>query len=96
MRKLDITSETARELEPDLANWAGTIKTNAILADIYDLLNAINSNIVAMSSGKKASRPKSYPRPSDKNAKKIGRKALPPNELRAWFDKKRKQRNKSD
>lgn len=96
LHKLDLNSETARELDPDLASWGGTVKTNAILADIYDLLATINSNIVALASGKKASKPKTYKRPGDKNAKRIGKKALPPNELREWFEKKRRERKQSE
>lgn len=82
------------ELEPDLARWAGQLKTNAILADIYDMLSMINANLCAMGSGKKAKKPKPYPRPNDKDKKTIGKKALPPEELRAWFDKKRKEHKK--
>ena len=87
-------SETARELEPDLVKWASQMKTNAILADIYDQLAMINANICAMGSGEKAKKPKAYPRPNDSEKKTIGKKGLPPEELRAWFDKKRKERQK--
>lgn len=94
MRHLDPDSETALELEPDLVKWAGRMKTNALLADIYDMLAMINANICAMGSGKKAKKPKAYPRPNDSEKKSIGKKGLPPEELRAWFDKKRKERQK--
>ena len=94
MHKLDIDSETAKELDPDLAHWSGNFKTNAILADIYDMLAMINANICAMGTGKRAKKPKGYPRPGDNKAQKIGKNALPPDELRAWFEKKRKQRRK--
>lgn len=93
LRHPDLTSETARELEPELANWSGALKTNAILADIYDMLAMINANLCAMGSGKRATRPKAYTRPGDKDTKKIGKNALPPDQLRAWFDKKRKNRS---
>ena len=89
MRKIDIDSETARELDPELSRWAGQLKTNMILADIFDMLAMINSNIVAMGSRKKATKPKSYPRYGDKDKKKIGKGALPPDELKEWFAKKR-------
>ena len=72
--------------------WAGRMKTNALLADIYDMLAMINANICAMGSGKKATKPKKYPRPNDSEKKTIGKKGLPPEELRAWFDKNRKER----
>lgn len=93
LRKVDINSETAKELDPDLALWAGTVKTNAILADIYDVLAMINTNLCAIGTGKRAKKPEKYPRPGDKDKKQIGKDALPLDELRAWFDRKRKERN---
>lgn len=80
------------ELDPDLAAWAGTLKTNAILADIHDILSLINANLVAMGSGKRATKPQPYKRPGDKDKEKIGKNALPPDQLREWFSKKRKER----
>lgn len=67
--------------------WEQTIKTNAILADIFDLLQVINANLVALASGgKKKGKIKPYPRPGrDKNTRKIGRDALPIDELREWI-----------
>jgi len=91
LRHPDLSSETGRELEPEWAQWAGTMKTNAILADIFDLLAMINANICAMGSGKKAKKPKAYNRPGDKDKQKIGKNALPADQLREWFDNKRKQ-----
>jgi hypothetical protein len=70
-----------RELRPDLSQWSTTAKTNAILADIYDMLAAINANLCAKGSGKKAKRPKPYPRPGKHNtARRVGT-ALPVAEL---------------
>lgn len=69
-----------RELRPELAEWSTTAKTNALLADIYDILAAINSNLCAKGSGKRAKRPKPYPRPGRSSAKKVGT-ALPVAEL---------------
>lgn len=91
MRHPDLSSETGRELEPDFANWSCTLKTNAILADIYDLLAMINANLCALGSGMRAKKPKPYNRPSDKEKKKIGKNALPAADLREWFENKRKQ-----
>lgn len=95
LRHPEIESELARELEPELSSWSGTLKTNVILADIYDMLAMINANICAMGTGKRAKQPKAYTRPGDKSKKKIGKNALPPDELRAWFEKKRKERDKA-
>ena len=81
-----------QELHPAEAEWATQIKTNKILADIFDMLAQINENLIAIGSGKPAKKLKPYPRPVKKdpeNEKHFGRGALPPDELRAWFDKKR-------
>lgn len=78
--------------------WETTKKTNAILADIYDLLQVINYNLVSAHSRKK--RPKKnikpYPRPGqdEKNERKIGKGALPINDLREWINNKRKEKKK--
>lgn len=76
--------------------WNTQTKTNAILADIYDLLQVINRNIVASHSKKKvAAKFKPYPRPGDKkDDKKVGKGALPVKDLRAWIEEKRKQHKK--
>ena len=84
-----------QEINPELAAWSGTIKTNAILADIYDVLVHINANLVAHASGKPAKNPKLYPRPGQKEAgseRHFGRGALPAKELREWFEKKRTEK----
>lgn len=71
-----------REMRPEIAQWSTTAKTNAILADIYDMLAAINANLCAKGSGKRPKRPKPYPRPgATSNQRKIG-KALPVDELK--------------
>ena len=83
-----------RELHPEESIWATTAKTNAILADIFDVLANINSNLVALGSGRPAKKPKPYPRPvkrKDETERHFGRGALPANELREWFEKKRKE-----
>ena len=91
MHRLDVDSETARELDPDLSAWAGTVKTNAILADIFDMLAMINANLCAMVTGKRAKKPKSYDRPGDNKKQRIGKNALPPDELVAFFKRKRQE-----
>jgi hypothetical protein len=94
LNKPDVSGEIAKELAPDLAPWAGTVKTNAILADIYDMLALINANICAIGSRKQARKPKPYERPGDNRKQHIGRNALPIPELRAFFDRKREERKK--
>lgn len=81
-----------------MAEWSMPAKTNAILADIYDVLASINSNLVAIGSRKKAKEPKLYPRPGQtKDDKKhIGSDALPVDDLRAWIDEKRRKHGRHD
>ena len=81
-----------QELQPEMAAWNDTLKTNAILADIFDMLASINANLVAIGTRKAARKPKSYPRPGRKdpdNERHFGSGALPPDELRRWFEEKR-------
>jgi len=71
-----------RELRPEYAQWATTAKTNALLADIYDEIAVLNANLCAKGSGKRAKRPKPYPRPGARStARKIGT-ATPISELK--------------
>ena len=84
--------------------WATQAKTNSILADIYDLLAIINADIIALAEGKKARRPKKYPRPGQKDKETadyhFGSKAsaMPVNKLRKWMEDKRRKdpRNKKE
>lgn len=92
-------SACGRLLVPERAEWSTREQTNNILADIFDMLAQINSNIVAIGTGKPAQAPQPYPRPGAShkpvrnrkrdNTKHFGSGALPPDELRAWFEIKR-------
>lgn len=88
---LGTDSALAKDLDKS-TGWESTTKTNAILADIYDLLQVINSNLVRLGGGK-TKKIKPYPRPGrdENNTKKIGKDALPVNELHEWI--KRRQQN---
>lgn len=83
------------ELNPEMYAWCSSAKTNAILADIYDRLADLNANLIALGSGKKAKRPKYYPRPGDKKKeeKHIGSGALPLAEMDKWLEERRRERN---
>ena len=77
---------------PEYAAWSSTLKTNAILAEVVDILNALNANIMAIGSGKPAKRPKPYPRPGkkpNKDEKHFGRGALPVDQLHQWIEERR-------
>ena len=87
LKHLPGDSALAKELEK-ATGWETTVKTNAILADIYDLLQLINVNLIAFASGGKQRRKiKPYPRPGreDNTQRKIGKGAMPFNELREWI-----------
>lgn len=74
--------------------WEDTTKTNFILADIYDLLQVINANIMGLG-GNKHKKINPYPRPNGKekdDVKKIGKGALPYEKLIEWFKEKRNGR----
>ena len=91
-------SALMREINPEVSTWSSTAKTNAILADIYDLLAQLNANLVAHATGRAAKRPKLYPRPAKhdpENERHFGSKGLPPDELRKWIEEKRKQHAES-
>lgn len=83
-----------REIHPEVAEWERTTKTNAILADIADILMQINANLISIGSGRPAKKPKPYPRikTSDpENEQHFGSGALPPDELHRWIEEKRKR-----
>jgi hypothetical protein len=64
--------------------WEDTLKTNALLADIFDMLQAIHADICALGGRKVHIKP--YPRPGkDKDKKRIGKGALPYDQLREWI-----------
>lgn len=90
IKNLDSGSALARDLGKS-TGWEDTIRTNAILADIYDLLQRINSNIVAIGDGKPTKNIKPYPRPGrdEDNTRKIGKGGLPVDELREWIRRRR-------
>lgn len=81
-------SALARDLGKSSAIWDSRIKTNAILADIFDLLQQLNANFVAFASGGKTKQKITpYPRPGreDDNRRKFGKGAMPLDQLRQWI-----------
>jgi hypothetical protein len=91
-------SALMRELNPEAWTWASTAKTNTILADIWDMLAQINANLIAAATQKPARKFKPYPRPAGKknepeDQQHYGSGALPADELRKWFEEKRRMHN---
>ena len=66
------------------------LKTNAILADLIDVVSQLNMNVVAKGTGRRASKVKPYQRP-DNSDKHFGKGAMTHSDLEAWFERKRKQ-----
>lgn len=82
-------SALARDLGKQ-TGWEETIQTNRLLADIYDMLQVINANLIRMGGGKKK-KFKPYPRPGkDHDTKKIGKGALPYKDLVNWIKERQK------
>jgi hypothetical protein len=81
-------------VNPEFRGWGSLIKTNAILADIYDVLQAINNNLVAVGNHKRSKKIKPYPRPKDKRVKKIGDAAMSMEDMRKWLDERRRKRGR--
>ena len=84
-------SAVARDAQKS-TGWETQLKTNAILADIYDVLSAINANLIQVGSkGRKRVKVTPYPRPGTDKARKIGKGALPIDDLREWIKERQKQ-----
>ena len=85
---LGTDSALARDLDKS-TGWETTIKTNAILADIYDLLHVINAHLVKVGGGK-TKKINPYPRPGgdEDKKRKIGKDAVPVTDLREWIRRK--------
>ena len=88
IKNLDGTSALAKDLGKS-TGWETTLKTNEILADIFDMLQVIHGDLINWAShGKQKAKVKPYPRPGmeeDKNKRKFGSGAMPLNQLREWF-----------
>ena len=87
IHNLSTDSALARDLGKS-TGWESQVKTNAILADIYDLLQVINNNLCGLGSKHHTRKKiKPYPRPGkdDNNERKIGKGGLPIDKLREWI-----------
>ena len=88
LEHLSLDSALARELHREYVVWDSTLKTNFLLADIIDLLQAIDYHLVSMT-GTRAQKPKPYPRPNEKKDKRhIGKGAMKVDDLKKWIFKK--------
>lgn len=89
---LDDKSALAKQVSPEATEWGSITKTNFILADIFDVLTAINYNLRMMCGSHNTQRPKPYPRPGKKdNMQKFGKGAIPVADIRNWVKSYRKK-----
>jgi hypothetical protein len=86
IRNLGRDSALSREIN-NTSGWETTSQTNAILADIYDILQ-----VIALSINHKKKSIKPYPRPGKDKDRKIGRQAVSKADLEKWFKEKRNGR----
>ena len=80
------------ELNPGIAEWSTALKTNMILADMFDMLSMIYTQLRVIASHKRGQPPKPYKRPweKDRNIQHYGKGALPAKEMREWIKQKQK------
>lgn len=78
IENLPSDSALTKSIDPrnEFGPWNETRKTNAILADIYDVLVAVHT--------KKGHTPKPYPRPQEHRT--IGSDAIPISEFWDWWN----------
>ena len=88
--RTETDSALARDLDSETARWGTQLKTNEILADLYDLIAVFRSEVAGMLTGRKPKKIKPYKRPHKDEKKKIGKGALPRNDLRKWINSKLK------
>ena len=82
---LDAQSALAKKISPEAAEWSSRAKTNFILADIFDVLSAINYNIRSLCGSNTSQKPRPYPRPGKKDGtQKFGKGAIPVKDIRSW------------
>lgn len=92
LHRIEPDGAIAQEIEPDIAAFSSRFKTNAILADIYDVLAQINANLVAGFSRKRSQKPRRYPRPGDNSKRQIGKNnGMSVDELDNWFAQKKQK-----
>lgn len=83
---LDASSAYVREISPDDAPWLGTERVQSMLADVIDLLNAIDWHLVSANSKRRPRKPKPYPRPWRKDeGTTIGRDPIPIKDFDRWW-----------
>ena len=97
LKKIGPDSALIKEMDPEGARWATTLKTNEILADIFDLLAYFRNEVVYRLAGQSPKEPQLYKRPGagqkEDKKKHIGQGALPMPELEEWIKNRLKGGN---
>ena len=82
-------SALSRELMPptDAERWTNGEATASLLADLFDLVAMLRSEVLAKGSGKKPKHPRPYPRPGTKpkNTRHVGSKPIPIAKFEEWW-----------
>ena len=75
-----------RKMNPEWSEWATTIKTNLILADIFDQLSATNMMLRTLVTHKRSKPVEPYKRPGQKRTRHMGKGALASvQDMREWI-----------
>lgn len=75
-----------------MRQWSTQLRTNAMLADLYDAISALRYTVAASRSKKKIKRPKPYPRPwAKEKTRKFGKDPIPVKDFWNWWDKQLKE-----
>lgn len=81
-------SALKREMNGEDSEWATTLKTNAILADIHDAITSFAA-MFAKAKGGHPKEPKPYKRPgASSGEKRIGKGAVPHGTFMKWWESK--------
>ena len=81
-------SALSGEIRPEMTEWSTVVKTNAILADIFDQLSLLNTKLSILITRKRGRKPEPYPRPwasKQRRTHRYGDGAIPIDELREWI-----------
>lgn len=85
-----------QKINPDLADWSVTLKTNFILADIYDQLATTNAFLRTIITHKQSRQPEPYKRPGAKKTRtqQMGKAPLADiTEMREWIRQRQVVKN---
>ena len=87
---LGVSSALFRSMYPEQAAWSSAARTNALLADVFDAVQALSYAFACANTGKgkpRPKKPKPYPRPGAKRDEgRIGDGAIPIRDFESWWN----------